>query len=324
MFIPAREDKELTSPRIALTGDTGFLGQNLKDAFREGEVTFFAANGQANYDFTRYEDCEDFIRTSQPKVLIHLAALSGGIGANRERPDEFFHVNMLLVTNMFRAAALNGVEEMVYTFGGCSYPNTATSPIKEQNLWDGIPHGDSSAYSMAKKMGVIAANAYKKYGLKSKLLIPGNLYGKFDNYSLENSHVIPAMIRKFYEAKNKNAKSVSMWGDGSPTRDFVYAGDVAKAIVKALDMNLPEEPINLSTGTSISIKNLAETVAAHLNYSGELFWDTSKPNGQQDKIFSVTKAKSLGLVMETKLDDGLKQTIKWFEENYDIPCKVRL
>jgi GDP-L-fucose synthase len=308
----------------ALTGDTGFLGSHLKLSLQHSNRDFLVSNGTSRYDFTKYEDCENFLRQNKPKILIHLAALSGGIGANRANPENFFHTNILLVTNMFRAAAFNGVEEIIYTFGGCAYPNTSISPIDETELWNGIPHGDSAAYSMAKKMGVVAAKAYKNYGLKSKLLIPGNLYGEYDNYSLENSHVIPSMIRKFHEAKVHNRKSVSMWGDGSPTRDFVYAGDVAQAIVKILDIDLPEDPINLSTGTSISIANLAEMISKITEYDGQINWDVSKPNGQQNKIFSVVKAQALGLDMKIDLSLGLEKTIKWFQKNYSQPGKIRL
>jgi GDP-L-fucose synthase len=314
----------MTRQHVALTGDTGFLGKNLTNLFEELQIEVAKSGGQGQYDFTSYADCEAFISRTKPKVLIHLAALSGGIGANRDRPDEFFHVNTLLVANMFRAAALNGVKEIIYTFGGCSYPNSAKSPISEESLWEGIPHGDSSAYSLAKKMGVVAAKAYRTYGLKSKLLIPGNLYGQFDNYSLENSHVIPAMIRKFHEAKIAGADLVTMWGDGTPTRDFVYVSDVAAAIVKIIEIETSEDPINLSSGVSISIRHLAETIAELIGYQGDVFWDASKPNGQQDKIFSVKKAQSLGLSMNTDLITGLKTTIDWFQSNYEVPGAIRL
>jgi GDP-L-fucose synthase len=309
---------------IAITGSTGFLGTHLSAKLDVQNIVYHASGSRSNYDFTRFEDCVNFIKLTQPKKLIHLAALSGGIGANRSTPDEFFHTNTLLVANMFRAAALNGVEEIVYTFGGCSYPNSAVSPIDESELWNGIPHGDSAAYSIAKKLGTVAARAYAHYGLVSKLLIPGNLYGEYDNFSLSNSHVIPAMIRKFHEAKITGSSSVTMWGDGTPTRDFVYAADVASAIVKVVDIEMPEDPVNLSSGVSISISQLAEMISEIVGFQGEIVWDTTKPNGQQDKIFSISKAEALGLRMDTDLATGLGKTIEWFRDNYSVSGSIRL
>jgi GDP-L-fucose synthase len=302
--------------KVLVTGGTGFLGSHLLPLINREKYEVYSI-GKRDVDLTKFEDAQKLFSNNQFDMVIHLAALSGGIGANRARPYDFFHQNTLLVANIFNLAAEFKVKKVIYTMGGCSYPNTAHSPIGEDQMWNGFPHGDSAAYSSAKKMGIVAAQAYSQLGLKSTVLVPGNLYGEFDNYSLEQSHVIPAMIRKFFEAKRMGRETVPMWGSGIATRDFVYAKDVARIIANKMDHDLPLGPINISSGTSISIKSLAELISNLMDYQGQIEWDKSKPDGQLNKIFDVQYAKSLGMEASTELETGLTNTIQWFEENYE-------
>jgi GDP-L-fucose synthase len=254
----------------------------------------------------------------KPETVVHLAAYVGGIGANRQFPADFFHRNILLTALVFRAASEYGVKKMIFTMGGCSYPAKAASPIDEEQMWNGFPQAESAAYSTAKKMGIVASLSYRQqYGLNSVIMIPGNMYGEYDNFRNAESHVIPAMIRRFFEAKRKGDKQLVMWGTGSPTRDFVYAGDVAATIPFFIENYNSSDPVNISSGTSTSIKELANTLKSLLNYQGEIIWDTSKPDGQMVKIFDVARMKNLGLACNTTLKDGLERTIAWFEKHYD-------
>ena len=207
---------------------------------------------------------------------------------------------------------------MIYPIGGCRYPHTAISPISEGQLWQGYPQSESAGYAMAKKVGVVASTSYRhQYGLNSIILVPGNMYGEYDNFSLTDSHVIPATIRKMFEAKQENKKQVMMWGSGKPQRDFVYAGDVGATFPLFIENYNSPDPVNISSGTTTSIKELAETVKELVGYDGEIIWDTSKPDGQMIKIFDVQKMNELGISCPTSLREGLEKTIDWFSKNYD-------
>jgi GDP-L-fucose synthase len=253
----------------------------------------------------------------RPDVVVHLAAYSGGIGANRTYPADFYFRNTVLTALAFDAASRFKVKKFVYTMGGCSYPATATSPIYESQLWQGYPQKESAAYSTAKMMGTVAARAYREqYGLNAVVIIPGNLYGEFDNYSTLDSHVVPAFIRRYHEATLRQDPEVLMWGSGMPQRDFVYAGDVAQLIPYFIDTYNSPEPVNISCGVSTSIRDLAEQVKTLTGYSGCVRWDTSKPDGQMTKVFSTDRLRSLGLSCDTPLHDGLSRTIAWFQRNY--------
>ena len=304
---------------ILVTGSGGFLGRHtvavLRDRYGAGEVICISSK---DYDLTDPGQARRMIEDKKPDVLVHLAGYVGGIGANRACPADFFYRNIQMTTQVFEAAARRGIRKMIFTMGGCSYPGGATSPIGEDQMWNGYPQGDSAAYSSAKKMGIVASQAYRQqYGLNSVVMVPGNLYGEYDNFRDSESHVIPAMIRRFVEAKRQSASEVVCWGRGTPVRDFVYVADVAHVVPFFIESYESSEPVNISSGTTTSIRELAETVQELTGFLGEIRWDASKPEGQLVKIFDVTRMKRLGMNCGTPLRDGLRRTIRWFEANYD-------
>lgn len=305
--------------KIVVTGSTGFLGSHLMpilhDTYGKEHVKGLSSR---DYDLMDFSQARQMFEDLQPEVLIHLAAYSGGIGANRKYPGDFYFINTILTANCFELAARYGVKKMIYPMGGCSYPSTASSPIGEEQMWQGYPQRESAGYSSAKKMGIVASHSYRtQYGLNSVVLIPGNMYGPFDNFRNEESHVVPGMLRRYFEAKRDKIPKVTMWGTGAPVRDFVYAGDVAALIPWFIENFNETGPVNLSSGTTTSMKELAEIIREMTGYEGEIEWDTDKPDGQMIKIFDVAKLKSLGLSCPTPLKEGLRLTAQWLEKNYD-------
>jgi GDP-L-fucose synthase len=307
------------SIEIVVTGATGFLGRHLVPilAQRYGEDNVRGLSSR-DYDLMDPTQARRMIAELRPRVLVHLAAYSGGIGANRKFPADFYYRNTMLTATVFEAAARGGVSKLVYTMGGCSYPAKATSPIDESQMWAGYPQPESAGYSSAKKMGIVASESYRtQHGFNSVVLIPGNMYGEYDNFRESESHVVPAMIRRYYEARLKNLPEVVMWGTGEPVRDFVYARDVAALIPHFIEHYDSSEPVNISSGTTTPIRELAEQIKAATGYQGRITWDTSKPNGQMIKIFDVKRLKGLGLACDTPLSAGLRKTVDWFAGNYD-------
>lgn len=305
--------------RIVVTGATGFLGRHLLPILQKqyGQDVVREVSSR-DYDLMDPVEVRRMFDDVTPTIVIHLAAYSGGIGANRTYPGDFFYRNILLTALMFEEASRRGVRKLVYPMGGCSYPATATSPIDEGQMWHGYPQEESAGYSMAKKMGIVASRAYRaQHGLSSVVLVPGNMYGEYDNYREAESHVIPAMIRRFLEAKRGHRGEVVMWGTGAPVRDFVYARDVAATFPFFIEKYDSSEPVNISSGTRTSIRELADTIADLVGYGGDIVWDVKKPDGQMVKLFDVSRMRSLGLTCPTVLRDGLTRTIAWFERNYD-------
>jgi GDP-L-fucose synthase len=303
---------------ILVTGATGFLGRHLmpKLIARYGADAVEGVSSK-DYDLTDPVQVRRMFREKRPTLLIHLAAYSGGIGANCQRPADFFYRNTLLMALVFQEAAVQGIKKLIYTMGGCSYPASASSPIGEEQMWQGFPQPESAGYSCAKKMGIVAGAAYRKqYGLDSVILVPGNMYGEYDNYRCAESHVVPAMIRRFYEARQSAVPEVVLWGSGQPVRDFVYAGDVAEVVAEFVDRQDGAGPINISTGTSTSIAELAGVLREEVGFSGRVTWDTAKPDGQMVKIFAVARLQQLGLSCPTPLRDGLRRTVRWFAQHY--------
>jgi GDP-L-fucose synthase len=304
--------------RVLLTGASGFLGRHTRPVLeqRYGSDNVVAVSSR-DCDLMDPAQVDRLLGDTKPEIIVHYAAYSGGIGANKTYPADFYYRNTILTAHMFDGATRHGVKKLVYPMGGCSYPATATSPIDEAQLWHGYPQQESAGYSTAKMMGTVAAKSYRtQYGLDASVIIPGNMYGEYDNFDRLNSHVVPAMIRRYYEAMRDGANQVVMWGTGRPQRDFVYAGDVAATIPFFIE-DFPESgPVNLSSGTCVSIRELATTIADLVGYGGEIVWDTDKPDGQLVKIFSVERMHALGLKCPTSLREGLGKTIPWFAANY--------
>jgi GDP-L-fucose synthase len=309
----------LAGKRILVTGATGFLGRHLMPILvtRYGREKVCGVSSR-DFDLMDPAQVRRMFSERKPQILVHLAAYSGGIGANRRYPADFYYRNTLLTALVFEAAARSGVEKMVYTVGGCSYPARAPSPLSERQMWDGYPQPESAAYSTAKKMGMVASEAYRRqHGLISTVLIPGNMYGEYDNFHPQDSHVVPAMLRRYYEAQRRGDQQVTMWGTGTPVRDFVYAGDVAAVIPWFLENFQETGPVNVSSGVATSIRELAETVAAVTGYCGEIVWDAAQPDGQKIKTFDVALLGSLGLSCPTSLREGLQRTARWFCAHYE-------
>ena len=305
--------------RILLTGASGFLGRHTLPVLQAayGAENVFAVSSK-NYDLMDRSQVEKMFDDAAPTVVVHYAAYSGGINANRTYPGDFYYRNTILTAHTFDVAARrSGIRKFIYTMGGCSYPATAKSPIDESQLWQGYPQKESAGYSTAKMMGTVAARSYREqFGLPAVVLIPGNLYGEFDNFSALDSHVVPAMVRRYYEAELNGANTVEMWGTGQPQRDFVYAADVARLIPYFIESYDSPEPVNISAGRTTAIKELAETIADLVNFKGDIVWDSAKPDGQMVKIFGTERLNALGLSCDTPLRDGLTSTIRWFSRNY--------
>lgn len=256
----------------------------------------------------------------RPDLVFHLAGLIGGILANKQRPAEFCFQNLLMGTLVMHEAWRADVQKYITLIGGCSYPSLAPNPIKETELWEGYPQWESAPYSLAKAMSVVQAQAYRQqYDFNAIVLVPGNLYGPYDNFDLNNAHVIPALIRKFYEARQSGQSEIIAWGTGRPIRDFIYIEDACDAIILAAKNYNSSEIINISSGVQTSIRELVETIAELTGYQGRVGWDDSKPDGQLYKGFDVTRMHEvLGYRCRTSLREGLQKTIKWFEAHYSM------
>jgi GDP-L-fucose synthase len=251
---------------------------------------------------------------SKPEVVIHLAAMVGGIGANRDRPAEFFYQNLTMGTNVLHESWKAGVKKVTAIGTVCSYPKNPPIPFKEENLWDGYPEETNAAYGLSKKMLLVQAEAYRQqYGFNAIVLLPVNLYGPRDNFNLETSHVIPAFILKCLDAKEHRQDEVVMWGDGSPTREFLYIEDAARGILMATERYDESLPVNLGSGEEIRIRDLVGVLARLLDYKGKIVWDPTKPNGQPRRLLDVSRAREkFGFSAEVKLEEGLRRTIDWY------------
>jgi GDP-L-fucose synthase len=256
--------------------------------------------------------------SSQPEtIVIHLAALAGGIGANRARPADFFYINLMMGVQLMHEAWKRGVDKFVAIGTICAYPKFTPLPFKEENLWSGYPEETNAPYGLAKKMLLVQAQAYREqYGFNAIYLLPVNLYGPRDNFNLETSHVIPALVRKCIEAQDHDQPNVELWGDGSPTREFLYVEDAAEGILLAAERYNGSEPVNLGSGNEISIKGLANLITRLTGFQGELVWDASKPNGQPRRALDVSRAEQFfGFRAQTPFEEGLRRTIEWYRKN---------
>jgi GDP-L-fucose synthase len=303
--------------RVCVTGGAGFLGSYVVDQLRaHGAKEVFVPHLE-EYDLVQLEAIQRMLKDARPDVIIHLAALVGGIGANRLRPAEFFYVNLMMGVQLIHEAWKAGVDKFVAVGTICAYPKHTPVPFKEEDLWNGYPEETNAPYGLAKKMLLVQAQAYRQqYGFNVIYPLPVNLYGPGDNFDLETGHVIPALIRKFAEAKERGEQQVVLWGDGSPTREFLYAQDAAEGLLLAAECYDGPEPFNLGSGQETGIKDLAQLIARLSGYEGEIAWDTSKPNGQPRRSLDITRAEQyFGFRAHTPLEQGLQQTIDWYNRN---------
>lgn len=311
--------------RVIVTGGGGFLGSFVVEKLKERGATDIFIPRKKDYDLTQREAIErlydDALKNVDPKnvVLIHLAANVGGIGANREHPAEFFYDNMIMGVELMHHAYKRGVGKFVATGTVCAYPKFTPVPFKEDDIWNGYPEETNAPYGLAKKMMLVQAQTYRQqYGFNAIYLLPVNLYGPRDNFNLQTSHVIPALIRKAIEASERGDAELPVWGDGSPTREFLYVEDAADGIITGAEKYNGDLPINLGSGYEISIKDLTELIVKLTGFKGKLAWQTDKPNGQPRRGLDVSRAKELfNWSAQVQFEEGLKKTIEWFKENRD-------
>ncbi len=308
---------DLTKKRIVVTGGGGFLGSFVVDALKARGCESVFVPRKRDYDLTRMDGIEKMFADAQPEVLFHLAAVVGGIGANRLNPGSFFYENAIMGIQLIEAARLHQVEKTLVAGSICAYPKFTPVPFKEDDLWNGYPEETNAPYGIAKKALLVQGQAYRQqYGLNSIFVMPVNLYGPRDNFDLQSSHVIPALIRKALEAKEAGVEELVGWGDGSPTREFLYVEDAAEGLITAMERYDGEEPVNLGSGYEISIKDLMELIARLCGFEGRLVWDATQPNGQPRRGLDTTRAdKYFGFRAQTSLEAGLQKTIDWYKEN---------
>jgi Nucleoside-diphosphate-sugar epimerases len=305
---------DLATKRICVTGGAGFLGTHLIRRLKEHGAREIFVPQYPEYDLVREADIIRMIDTAKPDIIIHLAAKVGGIGANREKPGEFFYDNLMMGVQLIHQAWLKGVEKFVAIGTICAYPKFTPIPFKEEDLWNGYPEETNAPYGLAKKMLLVQSQAYREqYGYNSIFLLPVNLYGPGDNFNPATSHVIPALIRKYLEAKEQGANEIVAWGDGTPTREFIYVEDAAEGITLATERYNSSEPVNIGSSFEISIKDLTETIARLTGFNGTIRWDTTKPNGQPRRKLDTTRAReAFGFEAKTDFEEGLKRTIAWY------------
>ena len=299
-----------------MTGGTGFLGTHVVAELRDHGFDARGV-GRADYDLRQRRQIDRMLDEHKPTALIHLAAIVGGIGANREEPGRFFYENAVMGIELLEACRVHRVEKVVVAGTVCAYPRVVPVPFQELDLWNGYPEETNAPYGIAKKALLVQAQAYRaQYGSNFVYLLPVNLYGPGDNFDLDSGHVIPAMIRRFIEARDSGVETVTLWGDGTPTREFLHVTDGARAFRLALERYDEPEPVNIGSGDEIAIRDLAELIADLTGFGGSIAWDTTKPNGQPRRQLDTTRAqKLLGFRASTDLRSGLRTTIDWFLEH---------
>lgn len=304
----------LENKRITVTGGAGFLGSHLVERLRRGGCRSISVPAHAEFDLTRADAVERLFVEQKPEVLIHLAAVVGGIGANRVNPGRFFYENAIMGIQLIEAARRHGVEKTVVLGTICAYPKFTPVPFREEEIWSGYPEETNAPYGIAKKALLVQCQAYRQqYGMNAIYLLPVNLYGPRDNFHVESSHVIPALIKKCVDAVRAGEDEIVLWGDGSPTREFLYVEDAAEGIALAAERYDKAEPVNLGSGREISIRDLAVTIAGMTGYTGRISWDATKPNGQPRRCLDVSRAeREFGFRAGTSFNDGLRKTIEWY------------
>jgi GDP-L-fucose synthase len=315
----------LSEHRVLVTGGSGFLGSHLMELLREKKVRKLIAPRSAEYDLRRPEAIRRLYRTAKPDVVIHLAAVVGGIGANLESPGRFFYDNLIMGVELMEQARRFGVEKFVAVGTVCAYPKHTPVPFKEEDLWAGYPEETNAPYGLAKKMLLVQAQAYRQeYGFNAIYLLPVNLYGPRDSFDLTKSHVIPALIRKCVEAVETGAQTVEVWGTGVASREFLYVRDCAEGILLAAEHYNKREPVNLGTGREITIKELVELIAEMTGFRGKIAWDSGRPDGQPRRRLDVASAeREFGFRARTDFVEGLRNTIDWYlRDRLKVKVKV--
>jgi len=304
-----------SNKRILITGGAGFLGSFLVEKLRQKGCKDIFVPRRKDYDLVEMEAVKRLYHDSRPTMVIHLASRVGGIGANQANPGKFFYDNLMMGAQLMEVGRQAGVEKFVTISTICAYPKFTPVPFKEEDLWNGYPEETNAPYGLAKKMLLVQSQAYRQqYGFNSIVLFPVNLYGPRDNFDLLTSHVIPALIRKCLEAKRRGDPNIEVWGDGSPTREFLYVEDAAEGICLAAERYDSSEPVNLGSGMEISIKDLVHTIKRMTGFTGEIIWDTTKPNGQPRRSLDISRAeKHFGFRAKTSFEEGLRRTIAWYE-----------
>jgi len=310
-----------TETRFVVTGGGGFLGQSLVEGLRARGATAVAVPRSREYDLRREEAILRLLQEHRPEVIIHLAAVVGGIGANRANPGRYCYDNLIMGIQLMEQARLLGVRKMVVAGTVCAYPKFARVPFREDELWDGYPEETNAPYGLAKKMLLVQAQAYRQqYGFNAIYLLPVNLYGPRDNFDPDSSHVIPALIRKCLEAKQAGRPILEVWGTGAASREFLYVDDCAEGLLLATERYDKPEPVNLGSGQEISIKDLVLTIARLTGFKGEIRWDATKPDGQPRRCLDVSRALAeFGFRARTSFEEGLRRTIEWYAHTAGYP-----
>ncbi len=310
---------------VVVTGGAGFLGSFVVERLQAKGCRRVVVPRSKDYDLVQMDAVKQLYSDAKPDVVIHLAARVGGIGANQANPGRFFYDNLMMGTQLIEVGRRRGVKKFVATGTICAYPKFAPIPFKEDDIWNGYPEETNAPYGLAKKMMLAQSQAYRdQYGFNSIVLFPVNLYGPRDNFDLETSHVIPALIRKCAAAREEGRAFITLWGDGSPTREFLYVEDAAEGILLAAEHYDGSLPVNLGTGEEVRIRDLAATIAAEVGFTGQVHWDTTKPNGQPRRCLDVSRAKQLfGFQARHGLREGLKKTVQWFQDNRHAIREVR-
>ena len=305
---------DLADRRICVTGGAGFLGSFVVERLRARACSQIFIPRKRDYDLTQPAHIARLMADARPQVLFHLAAVVGGIGANRDNPGRFFYENAIMGIELIEQARRAGVEKTIVAGTICAYPKVTPVPFREDDLWNGYPEETNAPYGVAKKALLVQCQAYREqYGMNAIYLLPVNLYGPRDNFDLHSSHVIPALIRKCEEARVRGDSSIVGWGDGSPTREFLYVEDAAEGLVSAAEQYDKPDPVNLGSGEEISIADLVALTARHCGYQGRIEWDPSKPKGQPRRKLDTTRALAeFGWRARTTLDEGLRRTIDWY------------
>ena len=307
----------LKQKNITVTGGKGFLGSHLLKKFKDNGCCQIKIADRPEYDLTDIADIRRMYEETKPQIVIHLAAKVGGIGFNQEKPAELFYDNLIMGTQLLHEAYLRNIEKFVALGTICAYPKFTPVPFKEEDIWNGYPEETNAPYGLAKKMMLVQSQAYRQqYGFDSIFLLPVNLYGPGDNFDPRSSHVIPALIKKCFDAIDRHSDTLDVWGTGTATREFFYVEDAAEAIYLATLSYNKSEPVNIGAGFEISIKELTEMIAGLSGFRGEINWDKSKPDGQPRRMLDTAKAaKEFGFIAKTDLTSGLIKTIEWYKEN---------